>query len=124
MRTRSDEKSLRDCSTGDGVGRLRENGDHLVVRAIKSRQGGDVDVFAFFLYGSDLCRIADISRIARDEGELKGFQRKEIRAHVNSIVEFLDSGSVLFPNAIILALSPEVEFKNARGSKPEGMTDV
>ena len=56
--------------------------------------------------------------------ELKGFQRKEIRTHVNAIVEFLDSGPVLFPNAIILALSPEVEFKNARGSRPEGMTDV
>lgn len=99
-------------------------GDHLVVRAVKSRQGEDVDVFAFFLYGSDLTLIAEISRITRDDGELKGFQRKEIRTHVNSIVEFLDSGPVLFPNAMILALSSEVEFKNARGSRPEGMTDV
>ena len=96
----------------------------LVVRAVKARQGEGTDVFAFFLYGSDLTRIADISRIARDDGEVKGFQRKEIRAHVNAIVEFLDSGPVLFPNAMILALSPEVEFKNARGSRPEGMTDV
>ena len=91
---------------------------------MKSQQGEGVDVFAFFLYGSDITRIAEISRITRDDGELKGFQRKEIRTHVNSIVEFLDSGPVLFPNAMILALSPEVEFKNARGSRPEGMTDV
>ena len=56
--------------------------------------------------------------------QLKGFQRKEIRNHVNSIVEFLDSGPVLFPNAMILALAPDIEFKNARGSRPEGMTDV
>lgn len=103
---------------------MNQSEKHLVVRAVKSQQGGHVDVFAFFLYGSDLTRIADISRIARDEGELKGFQRKEIRTHVNAIVEFLDSGPVLFPNAVILALSSEVEFKNARGSKPEGMTDV
>jgi DGQHR domain-containing protein len=103
---------------------LSGNGDNLVVRAVRSQQGENVDVFAFFLYGSDLTRVADISRITRDEGELKGFQRKEIRAHVNAIVEFLDSGPILFPNAIILALSPEVEFKHARGSRPDGMTDV
>ena len=30
----------------------------------------------------------------------------------------------LFPNAIILALSPEIEFKNSRGSRPDGMIDV
>ena len=99
--------------------------DHLVVRALKTQQGVGVDVYAFFLYGSDITRIADISRIARDEADqLKGFQRKEIRGHVNAIVEFLDSGPVLFPNAIILALSPEIEFKNARGTKPEGMVDA
>jgi DGQHR domain-containing protein len=78
--------------------------EQLVVRAVKTTQGADTDVYAFFLYGSDISRIADISRIMRDDGELKGFQRKEIRNHVNSIVEFLDSGPVLFPNAIILAL--------------------
>ena len=96
----------------------------LIVRAVKTTQGDGVDVFSFFLYGSDIVRVADISRIVRDEGELKGFQRKEIRSHVNSIVEFLDSGPVLFPNAIILALSPEVEFKYSRGSRPEGFVDV
>lgn len=99
-------------------------GDQIVVRAVKAKQGDGVDVYAFFLHGSDLARVADISRIARDEGELKGFQRKEIRSHVNAIVEFLDSGPSLFPNAIILALSPEIGFKNSRGSRPEGMVEV
>lgn len=96
--------------------------DRLVVRALKTQQGSGIDVYAFFLYGSDITRIADISRIARDDvDQLKGFQRKEIRGHVNAIVEFLDSGPNLFPNAIILALSSEVDFKHARGTKPEGM---
>src|SRR4051812_32250834 len=97
---------------------------HIVVRALKSTQGDDIDVYAFFLAGGDILNIADISRIEREEGELKGFQRKEIKAHVNAIVEFLDSGAVLFPNAIILALSPEIEFKFSRGSRPEGMLEV
>lgn len=96
----------------------------IIVRAMKTTQGNNVDVYSFFLFGSDITRVADISRMARDETELKGFQRKEIRTHVNAIVEFLDSGPVLFPNAIILALSPEIEFKFSRGSRPEGMLDV
>ena len=103
---------------------MSEAGDHLVVRAVRSQQGAGINVFAFFLYGSDLSRIADISRISREDGKLKGFQRKEIRAHVKAITAFLDSGPVLFPNAMILALSPDVEFRNARGTKPEGMIDV
>jgi DGQHR domain-containing protein len=100
------------------------DGDNLVVRAVKTQQGDGIDVYAFFLYGSDLTRIADISRIHRDEAELKGFQRKEIKNHVKSIVEFLDSGPVLFPNAITLALAPEVTFETSRGTKPKGLVEV
>lgn len=99
-------------------------GERLVVRALKTKQAGDVDVYAFFLFGSDIARVADISRVSREEGELRGFQRREIREHVNAIVEFLDQKPVLFPNAIILAFSPEVESKLARGSRPEGMIEV
>jgi DGQHR domain-containing protein len=98
--------------------------ESIVVRAIKAQQNGGTEVFAFFLHGSDITRVADISRISRDEAGLKGFQRREIRSHVNSIVEFLDSGPVLFPNAIILALSPQIDFVSARGRKPDGMVEV
>jgi DGQHR domain-containing protein len=98
--------------------------EQIIIRALKTQQGNGVDVYAFFLYGSDLSRIADISRVSREEGELRGFQRKEIRHHVNSIVEFLNSGPILFPNAIILALSSEVDFTQSRGPAPEGMVPV
>jgi DGQHR domain-containing protein len=97
---------------------------HIVVRALKSTQGEATDVYAFFLPGSDILNVADISRIGREDGELKGFQREGIKSHVKAIVDFLDSGPVLFPNAIILALSPEVEFKFSRGTRPEGMLEV
>lgn len=93
----------------------------LAVRALRTRQGGDTDVYAFFLPGAELLRIAEISRVQRDnDGLLHGFQRREIRSHVQSIVDFLDQGPVLFPNAIILALSPSVTFTAARGTKPSG----
>lgn len=93
----------------------------LIVRALRTRQGPGLDVYAFFVRGSDIVRVADISRIGRDESMgLKGFQRPEIRSHVKGIVDYLNQGSVLFPNAIILALSPEIRFVASRGTRPSG----
>jgi DGQHR domain-containing protein len=99
--------------------------NRLVVRALKTTQGNGTDVYAFFIPGSEITRIANISRITRDEEQnLQGFQRKEIKNHVRSIIEYLDQGPVLFPNAIILALSPVVEFTQSRGFQPEGLTET
>lgn len=100
---------------------MSEKSQEIVVRALRTTQGDNLDVYALFIRGSDLVRIADISRISRDENTaLKGFQRPEIRNHVKGIVEYLNKGNVLFPNSIILALSPEIKFVAARGSKPTG----
>lgn len=91
----------------------------LVVRALHTTQGQELDVYAFFIRGGDIVRIADISRVERDEHDtLKGFQRPEIQQHVKGIVEYLDQGDVLFPNSIILAMSPEVRFTASRGTRP------
>lgn len=93
----------------------------LTVRALCTQQGRGIDVYAFFVPGGDLLRIAEISRVQRtEEGVLHGFQRKEIAAHVRSITDFLNQGPVLFPNAIILALAPTATFVRARGTKPSG----
>ncbi|OYU25426.1 MAG: hypothetical protein CFE41_21400 [Burkholderiales bacterium PBB2] len=93
----------------------------IVVRALHTTQADGLDVYAFFIKGSDIVRVADISRVERDDSDvLKGFQRPEIRSHVKGIVDYLNQGSVLFPNSIILAMSPEVRFAASRGSKPTG----
>lgn len=91
----------------------------VTVRALRTRQGADTEVYAFFLPGHQVAQIADISRLRRGDGHLEGFQRREIKAHVSEITEFLSQGPVLFPNAIILALSPQVRFKSARGPAGE-----
>lgn len=96
----------------------------LRVRATRTRQGGNTDVFAFFLHGADVARIADINRLRRSGNQLEGFQRGEIRKHVNDIVEFLNSGSVLFPNAIILAFSSDVGFQKVRGKPVQNCSDL
>lgn len=93
----------------------------IVIRALHTKQGANLDVYSFFIRGSDIVRIADISRIARDDSEvLKGFQRPEIKSHVRGIVDYLNQGNILFPNAIILALSPDVHFAASRGTRPTG----
>ncbi|TIX36153.1 MAG: DGQHR domain-containing protein, partial [Mesorhizobium sp.] len=92
----------------------------LAVRAVRTEQA-DKAVYAFFVAGADLLKFAEISRVHRDgEGSLHGFQRKGIKSHVQAITEFLDQGPVLFPNAIILALSPRARFTQTRGEKPGG----
>lgn len=93
----------------------------IVVRALHTTQGNGIDLYAFFIKGVDVVRVADISRIERDDSdELKGFQRREIRQHVKGIVDYLNQGNVLFPNAIILAMSRDVKFSASRGTKPSG----
>lgn len=100
------------------------SGEILQVRATRAVQGEGVAVYTFFLKGSDIARIADISRIERKNGELEGFQRPEIKKHVREIVDFLDTGPVLFPNAIILALSPDVSFQLNGGKPPKDCSDL
>lgn len=93
----------------------------LQIRALRTYQREDTEVFSFFMPGELITEIADISRIHRDETDtLEGFQRKSIKAHVKSIAEYLDQGNVLFPNSITLAFSPEVQFKQSRGREPTG----
>lgn len=105
--------------------RKRKAGKEIVVRALRTRQGGNVDLYSFFIRGADIVRVADISRVERDESDLlKGFQRPEIRTHVRSIVEYLNQGNVLFPNAIILAMAPQVRFVASRGPKPSGDMEI
>lgn len=94
----------------------------VVVKALKCQQG-KIAIYSLFLTGPDLLNIADIARISRNKNhELQGFQRKEIREHVNEIAHYLNNGGSLFPNAIILALAPEVKFVQSRGPIDKELT--
>jgi DGQHR domain-containing protein len=79
--------------------------------ALLVRQNPKYPLYLFTLTGEELHQIADIARLSRDEqGRLVGYQRGVLGRHVRNIAEYLNSGDVLFPNSIILALSAEVRF--------------
>jgi len=90
----------------------------LTLNALRFRQG-EATVYSFILPGDSIAQIADMSRIKRvgHDNNLVGFQRAEIQAHVRQITEYLDKGPSLFPNAVILAMSPSVTFQAKRGPK-------
>ena len=85
-------------------------------RAVMVAQDPKHPLFMFTLTGEEILKVADISRVSRDDGgKLIGYQRPEVKRHVSEITEYLDSGNVLFPNSIILALSSESRFVRSRG---------
>ncbi len=92
-------------------------GEVLARRALRINQAAEHPLYVFALTAGEVLKVADISRISRDDvGDLIGYQRPEVRRHVEEITEYLDSGDVLFPNAIIIALTPRVRFIKSRGT--------
>lgn len=90
-------------------------------RALRVNQDAEHPLYMFTLTGDELTQIADISRVSRDEqGKLIGYQRPEVKRHIQNIKDYLESGDVVFPNSVILALSSDVEFTKSRGPKVEG----
>jgi DGQHR domain-containing protein len=87
-------------------------------RALRVDQDPAHPLYLFTLTGDELLRIADISRVNRDEeGKLIGYQRPEVRRHIQNIVDYLESGKVIFPNSVILAVTSDICFKQMRGPK-------
>jgi DGQHR domain-containing protein len=85
-------------------------------RALRIDQGAGAPLYLFSLTAHEILEIAEISRIARgDHGELIGYQRPEVRQHVQEITTYLDGGNALFPNPIIIALPSSVRFTSSRG---------
>ncbi|MFI6603541.1 DGQHR domain-containing protein DpdB [Nonomuraea sp. NPDC050536] len=86
------------------------------VRALRIIQVRDYPLFVFMLRADQVLEFADISRVSRDEaGKLIGYQRPQVKKHIQEIVQYLDSDLPIFPNPIIMALSSRVHFRSTRG---------
>src|SRR4029077_7231877 len=80
-------------------------------RALRVEQCKGHALYQFCLTGDEILSLADISRVSRDDaGTLIGYQRAEVKRHVQDIVDYLNSDQVLFPNSIILAISSRIRF--------------
>lgn len=85
-------------------------------RALRIQQNLETPLYLFALAAEEVDLVADVARISRDEaGRLLGYQRPEKKSHVKQILDYLNSGEVLFPNGLILALPDTVRFKSSRG---------
>lgn len=85
-------------------------------RALRIVQSPGHPLYLFTLTGTELLEIGEISRVSRDEaGQLLGYQRPEVKRHIQNIVDYLNGENILFPNSIILALSSRVRFRQSRG---------
>jgi DGQHR domain-containing protein len=90
-------------------------------RALRVEQDSGHPLFLLSLTAEELFAVADISRVSRDDaGKLIGYQRPEVRRHVQDIVDYVDSGRALLPNSLIVALSSGARFVRSRGPQLKG----
>lgn len=85
-------------------------------RALCIEQTKSGPLYLFALRANEIFEVAEVTRINRSRSnELIGYQRAEVRQHVEDILEYLNGDNVLFPNSLILALTPSVRFRRSRG---------
>jgi DGQHR domain-containing protein len=96
---------------------MNDNPDRVIERrALRIEQNSHTPLYLFALAADEIDLVADVARISRDAaGKLIGYQRPERRTHVKQILDYLNSGEVLFPNGLILALPDTVKFRSSRG---------
>src|ERR1700733_272681 len=87
-------------------------GEMLSLPALEVRQGEGRVLYSFAVDGKKLPLFAVISRIDRDgDAEVEGYQRPEILSHIASIRRYLESGSPMIPNALVIAFDKRVRFE-------------
>ena len=80
-------------------------------QALCIRQPSGRDVFSFAVTADVLLRLTDVPHIGRGEtGDLIGYQRPEVAAHILEIRRYLDSDQAILPNTIVIAFTDEAQF--------------
>lgn len=80
--------------------------------AICAQQSSEHTVLTFAAKAADVLRFASIERIGRDvQGELSGFQRPQVAAHIREIRDYLEKPNAVLPNPIVVAFTDRVEIE-------------
>jgi DGQHR domain-containing protein len=74
--------------------------------AVQAKQSSEHTVLTFAARAADVLRFASIDRIGRDaQGELSGFQRPQVAAHIREIRDYLEKPDSVLPNPIVVAFT-------------------
>src|SRR5947209_6117882 len=84
--------------------------DVLRFPAIEYLQGPSRRLFCFVADGKLIHDFAAVSRLKREGDDLTGYQRPEVKAHVDQIRRYLEGEAPLLPNAVVVAFDDRVEF--------------
>jgi DGQHR domain-containing protein len=79
--------------------------------ALEIRQGPKRLLYSFAVDGKVLHQFAAVSRIHRSaSAQIRGYQRPEVRAHINEIRQYIESEVPILPNALVIAFDHRVQF--------------
>ena len=88
----------------------------LLRKALRVRQKGGRFIFLLSLRGEELLHLASVSRVSRDDhGKLIGYQRKEVKRHVQEIADYLNATDMLLAHPVIVSFGSNVKFVSSRG---------
>lgn len=81
--------------------------------AVCAQQSNEHQVLSFAATAADVLRFASIDRIGRDaQGELSGFQRPQVAAHIREIRDYLEKPDSVLPNPIVVAFTDRVTIED------------
>jgi DGQHR domain-containing protein len=93
----------------------KKSGAELRVPAVATSQCGRA-LYCFVVDGKRVHDFAAVSRVRRSGGEIRGYQRPEVLAHVAGIRRYLEGGGPLLPGALVVAFDDSVRFEPAGGA--------
>lgn len=96
-----------------------QSNNELRLRAIETKQNARRTVYTFSVDGKLIPSFATVSRIRRDESDhIAGYQRPEVRSHINEIRDYIESESPMIPNSVVIAFDPRVRFEPSEDVLP------
>ena len=89
--------------------------DSISFLAVQAKQSSEHTVLTFAARAADVLRFASIDRIGRDaQGELSGFQRPQVAAHIREIRDYLEKPDSVLPNPIVVAFTDRTSVDNLK----------
>lgn len=81
--------------------------------AVQAKQSEEHVVLSFAARAADVLRFASIDRIGRNaQGELSGFQRPQVAAHIREIRDYLEKADAVLPNPIVVAFTDRAKVED------------